>query len=151
PLCASAEIIEDWKKESGGVGVSTRIYSLAAVAQGTARSNPEIFPGDIINIPQAAPVYMTGEVKKAGPIDLPASGLPLMQAIAMASGNTNDAKTKQVKIYRRKQGSSQPEVLVANLDAIKSGKEKDVMLQPYDIVEIGKAGETFGGFWMKIL
>jgi polysaccharide export outer membrane protein len=151
PICASSEVIEDWKKESGGMGVSTRIYSLAAVAQGTAQSNPEIFPGDIINIPQAAPVYVTGEVKKAGPIDLSASGLPLTQAIAMASGNTNDAKTKQVKIYRRKQGSPQPEVLVANLDAIKNGKEKDVMLQPYDIVEIGKAGETFGSFWMKLL
>ena len=151
PLCAGTEAIENWKKETGGLGVSTRIYSLAAVAQGTNESNPEILPGDIINVPQAAPVYVTGEVKKAGPIDLPASGLPLTQAIAMASGNTPDARTKDVKIYRRKVGSSQPEVMVANLDAIKKGNQKDVMLQPYDIVEVGKQGETFGSFMTKIL
>jgi protein involved in polysaccharide export with SLBB domain len=124
---------------------------LAAVAQGTKESNPEILPGDIINVPQAAPVYVTGEVKKAGPIDLPASGLPLTQAIAMASGYTQDAKTKSVTIYRRKQGSAEPEVIVASLVAIRDGKEKEVMLQPYDIVEVGKQGETFGSFWMKIL
>jgi len=151
PLCAGAEIVDDWKKETGGLGVSTRLYSLAAVAQGTKESNPEILPGDIINVPQAAPVYVTGEVKKAGPIDLPASGLPLTQAIAMASGYTQDAKTKSVKIYRRKQGSAEPEVIVASLLAIRDGKEKEVMLQPYDIVEVGKQGETFGSFWMKIL
>jgi protein involved in polysaccharide export with SLBB domain len=151
PLCAGSEAIEDWKKETGGLGVSTRLYSLAAVAQGTLDSNPEILPGDIINVPQAAPVYVTGEVKKAGALDLPASGLPLTQAIAMANGNTTEARTKDIKVYRRKQGTAQPEVLLANLEAIKKGTQKDIMLQPYDIVEVGKQGETFGGFWMKIL
>jgi hypothetical protein len=62
----------------------------------------------------------------------------------MANGNTNEAKTKDVKIYRRKQGSVQPEVLVANLEAIKKGTEKDIMLQPYDIVEVGKAKKSIG-------
>lgn len=152
PVCASPEAIEDWKKESGGIGVATRLYSLAAVAQGTSQSNPEIFPGDIINIPQAAPVYMTGEVKQPGPLGLPASGLPLTQAIAKANGSTPGAKTKEVKIYRRKIGTAeQPEVIVANLDAIKKGKEKDVMLQPYDIVEVGKAKKNFGDILMQTL
>src|SRR5262249_54433380 len=132
PICADTSALENWKNEAGELGVSTRLYSLAAVVQGTNESNPEILPGDIINVPKAAPVYVTGEVKKAGEIPMPAGGLPLMQAIAMASGNTNEAKTKQIKVYRRKQGSSQPEVMLVNLAAIRDGKEKDVMLQPYD-------------------
>jgi SLBB domain len=151
PMCADSAVLANWKNENGELGVSTRLYSLAAVAQGTSESNPEILPGDIINIPKAAPVYVIGEVKKAGDIPMPAGGLPLTQAIAMASGNTPDAKTKQIKIYRRKQGSPQPQLIVVNLAAIKDGKEKDIMLEPYDIVEVGKAGETFGSFWMKVL
>jgi polysaccharide biosynthesis/export protein len=151
PLCSGPEAVEEWKKETGGLGVSTRLYSLAAVAQATNESNPEILPGDIVNVPQAAPVYITGEVKKAGPLDMPASGLPLTQAIAMANGNTTEAKTKDVKIYRRKIGSPQPEVLVANLEAIKRGTEKDTMLQPYDIVEVGKARKSFGQIVIETL
>ena len=144
PMCAGPEAMDEWKKETSGLGVSRRIYSLKAVAQGTNESNPEILPGDIINVPQAAPVYVIGEVKKADRIDMPASGLPLMQAIAMAGGPTQEAKTKAVKIYRRKQGSAEPEVIVADMNAIKSGQAKEVMLQPYDIVEVGKAGKSFG-------
>jgi polysaccharide export outer membrane protein len=136
--------MDDWKRETAGQGVAVRIYSLAAVVQGSNEANPEILPGDIINIPKAAPVYVTGEVKKAGELDLPAIGLPLTQAIAMANGNTPEAKTKDVKIYRRKQGSVQPEVIVANLQAIKKGTAKDIMLQPYDIVEVGKAQKSIG-------
>jgi polysaccharide export outer membrane protein len=151
PMCASTEAMEDWKKESGGLGVSRRLYTLKAVEQGTNETNPEILPGDIINVPQAAPVYVTGEVKKADRYDLPASGLPLMQAIAMAGGATQEAKTKSVKIYRRKQGSSEPEVIVADINAIKSGRAKEVMLQPYDIVEVGKAGKSIGQILIETL
>jgi len=151
PLCASPEAIEDWQKESEGLGVSTRIYSLSAVAHGNKESNPEILPGDIINVPEAARVWVTGEVKLAGPVYLPPVGLPLTQAIAMANGNTNEAKVKEIKIYRHKQGSTEPEVLVANLVAIKAGTAKDIMLQPYDIVEVGKANKSFGQILQEAL
>jgi len=151
PLCASNEVLQNWKRETGDLGVATRIYSLSAVSQGSNEANPEILPGDIVNVPKAAPVYVTGEVKRAGEIDLPANGLPLTQAIAMANGSTNEAKVKEVRVYRRKLGSTQPEILVANLQAIKAGTEKDIMLEPYDIVEIGKQGETFGSFMTKLL
>jgi len=100
PICSDNAVLQNWKSENGELGVSTRLYSLAAVEQGTNESNPEILPGDIINIPKAAPVYVIGEVKKAGDIPMPANGLPLTQAIAMASGGTQDAK-KEIKIYRR--------------------------------------------------
>jgi hypothetical protein len=55
----------------------------------------------------------------------------------------SQAKVKDVKIYRRKTGSPQPEVIAVNLDLIKKGTGKDVMLQPGDIVEVGKAPKKF--------
>jgi protein involved in polysaccharide export with SLBB domain len=124
---------------------------MAAVAQGTDESNPEILPGDIVFVPKAAPVYITGEVMKPGELDMPAGGLPLTQAVAMASGITRDAKTKTIKIYRRRAGLPQPEVLVANYDAIKKGQEKDLMLEPFDIVEVDKAKMGIGDFMMKLV
>lgn len=151
PMCADAATLEAWNKEEKGFGVTTRIYSLASVAQGSDEANPEVLPGDIVNVPKAAPFYVTGEVLKSAEYDLPAGGLPLTQAIAMAGGKTREAKTKDVKIYRRRPGATQPEVLVADLNAIKEGKQKDLMLEPYDIVEVGKQGETVGSFFMKIL
>jgi polysaccharide export outer membrane protein len=151
PMCADASAVEEWKQSTGGLGASTRIYSLAALAQGNDEANPEVLPGDIINVPKAAPVYVTGEVKRTGEFDLPANGLPLTQAIAMANGGTPFAKIKQIKIYRRKLGGSQPEVLVANLVAIKLGQEKDLMLEPYDIVEVGKAKKSFTDVLMQTL
>jgi polysaccharide export outer membrane protein len=151
PMCADAAALEAWNKEEKGFGVTTRIYSLAAVAQGSDEANPVVLPGDIVNVPKAAPIYVTGEVLKANEYDLPAGGLPLTQAIAMAGGKTREAKTKDVKIYRRRAGTTQPEVLVADLNAIKEGKQKDIMLEPYDIVEVGKQGETFGSFMTKLI
>ena len=73
PICADAATLDEWTRETAGQGVSTRIYSLAAVAHGSEEANPEIFPGDIINVPKAAPVYITGEVKKAGAMEMPAA------------------------------------------------------------------------------
>jgi len=151
PICGDAAAMDEWTRETAGQGISTRIYTLAAVYHGSEEANPEILPGDIISIPKAAPVYITGEVKKASELELPAGGLPLMQAIALAGGTTNDAKQKDVKVFRRKQGSTQSDILIVNLDAIKKGTQKDIMLEPYDQVEVGKQGETFGSFWMKIL
>jgi hypothetical protein len=53
-------------------------------------------------------------------------------------GLTREAKSKTIKIYRRKQGSTKPDVLVANFEGIRKGTEKDLILQPFDIVEVGK-------------
>ena len=82
---------------------------------------------------------------------MPVGGLPLTQAIAMANGNTDVAKIKEIKIYRHKQGSAEPEVLVANLVAIEKGTAKDIMLQPYDIIEVGKASKSFGQILQEAL
>ncbi|MEP7074246.1 MAG: SLBB domain-containing protein [Acidobacteriota bacterium] len=140
PICADESLMAEWKATSGGgLNVPSKTYSLGSVRQGVDGSNPEIFPGDIIVLPKASPVYVVGEVVRPGEFSIPEDGLPLTQAVAMASGMTRDAKQKAVKVYRRKAGSPQPETLSINFDAIKRGQEKDILLQPFDIIEVGKA------------
>ncbi|HTK27303.1 MAG TPA: SLBB domain-containing protein [Pyrinomonadaceae bacterium] len=144
PLCSDASVEKEWKEStSEGMDVPSQMYSLISLRQGNEASNPEIFPGDIIVVQKAAPVYVVGEVVRPGELSIPEGGLPMMQAVAMASGMTRDAKTKDIKVYRRKAGSVQPEVVAVNYDQVRKGEQKDIMLEPFDIVEVGKAPKTF--------
>jgi protein involved in polysaccharide export with SLBB domain len=150
PICGEAGEANDWKIETAaGLDVPSRIYSLATLRQGREDANPEIMPGDIIVVPKAAPVYVTGEVVRPGEMSIPEGGLPLTQAVAMASGITRDAKSKNIKIYRRKVGSTDPTVIVANYDSIKKGTEKEIKLEPFDIVEVDKAPKKFTDYLIE--
>ncbi|MGD9629562.1 MAG: SLBB domain-containing protein [Pyrinomonadaceae bacterium] len=150
PICAELTAENDWKAAGGdSLDVPSRLYSLAALRQGLDEANPQIFPGDIIVVQKSSPVYVTGEVIRPGELDMPAGGLPLTQAIAMASGITREAKTKNVKVYRRKAGSPQPEVIAVNYDQIKKGEQQDIMLQPYDIVEVDKSKKSIGDILLE--
>jgi polysaccharide biosynthesis/export protein len=139
PVLCYEDEDDDWKTFSNNGSISpTKLYSLSSLRE----TNPTIHPGDIINVLKAPPVYIIGEVMRPSEYVIPEGGLPLMQAIAMASGTTRQAKIKEVKIYRRKQDSNQPEVIVVNYEAIKKGTENDRMLEPLDIVEIGKSKKS---------
>lgn len=144
PVCSGPADTNNWVINADtDLGVPSRLFSIAALRQGREEANPEILPGDIIVVQKAAAVYVTGEVTKPGELSIPEGGLPLTQAIAMASGQTREAKMKDVKIYRRKPGIPHPEMIVANVELIKKGENKDVMLEPGDIVEVGKAPKGF--------
>jgi polysaccharide export outer membrane protein len=151
PICTEPGPADWGPTGAEGLNVPSRMYSLAALRQGREEANPQIFPGDIIVVQKAAPVFVTGEVLKPGEFNIPENGLPLMTALAMASGTTREAKIKDIKIYRRKPGVPQPQVIAANYDLIRKGQQKDVMLEPFDIVEVGKANKSIGQIFMDML
>jgi polysaccharide export outer membrane protein len=151
PMCEDPKASNELAGVSNGLDVPSQLYSLASLRQGREEANPEIFPGDIIVVQRAAPVYITGEVVRPGEYSIPEGGLPLTQAVAMASGITRDAKTKTITVYRRRPGSSKPDVIVANYDQIKKGQEKDLTLEPLDIVEVDKSKMGIGDFLMKVV
>lgn len=151
PMCGEATVNADWKVsgEEGAIGAPSRLYSLSSLKAGNPDANPEIFPGDIIVVQKASPVYVIGEVRKPGEFGIPEEGLALSQALALASGVMRGAKTESIKIYRRKQGAPQPEVLTVNYNAIRKGKEQDPVLTPFDIVEVGKAPKKFTDYLIE--
>jgi protein involved in polysaccharide export with SLBB domain len=147
PIMCSEGDDEDWKNlNANGTGLPARLYSYKSLRD----SNPVIYPGDIVYMLEAPKIYVVGEVLKSGEMMMPEGGLPLTQAIAMASGTTREAKTKEVKIYRRKQASAQPELISVNYDAIKKGTQKDIMLEPLDIVEVGKSKKSVFDVMLEI-
>jgi polysaccharide export outer membrane protein len=141
PVCSAPDDPNKWTALDGSVPM--RQFSLAEVRLGREDANPEIIAGDIIVVQKAAPVYVIGEVNRPGELVLPDGGLPLTQAIAMASGVNREAKTKSIKVYRQKPGSAEPEVFAVNYDQIRKGEQKDILLQARDIVEVGKAPKSF--------
>jgi polysaccharide export outer membrane protein len=143
PLCSDGGTDADWKKDSGdATDVPSRLYSLSAVKLGREEANPAIYPGDVVVVQKAAPVYITGEVRAPQGIFLKEGGVSLAEAIAKIGGVNREAKTKNIKIYRLKSNSKDREIIAANYDAIRKGEQKDIMLQPYDIVEVDKAKKS---------
>jgi polysaccharide biosynthesis/export protein len=143
PLCNDATEENQWKAQEGdGLEVPSRMFSLMSVKQGRDEANPVILPGDIIVVQKAAPVYFTGEVRQAQGIYIKNGSLSLSQALAMVGGVNREAKTKDIKIYRLKENSSDREIIAVNYDLIKKGQQKDIMLAPYDIVEVDKSKKS---------
>ena len=152
PMCGEASPTSDWNVASnGGLGAPSRVYSMTSLKQGHEGSNPEIFPGDVIIVNKAAAVYVTGEVIKPGELGIPEGGLPLTQAIAMASGMSRDAQKKEIMIYRRKEGEAKPEVIAVNYDQIRKGRQNDMVLQPLDIVVVGKSKKSFADIMLEVV
>ncbi len=151
PICSDPSDEAEWKAQSNnGFDVPSQLYSLGSLRQGSEQSNPVIFPGDIIVVQEALPVFVVGEVNATGKVLLPEGGLALSQAIASVGGVRRDVKTKMIKIYRLKPNSKDRDIIAVNYDQVRQGKVKDIMLEPYDIVEVDKAKKGFGEILLDI-
>ncbi len=68
----------------------------------------------------------------------------------MLGGPNREAKTKDIKIYRLKANSKDREIISANYDSIKKGTQKDIMLEPYDIIEVDKSKKSIAQTILEI-
>lgn len=114
-------------------------YKIAELLAGKTESNPFIRPGDIVTVLAAKPIYITGSVKSPQPVYLK-DGLTLSRAIAMVGGVTREAKANEIHIYRQKAGSTEQELVKVDYKAIKDKKKEDILLKPYDVIEVPENG-----------
>ena len=151
PMCSEKNELTDWRSASdNSLDVPSRMYSLTSLREGREEANPVIQAGDVIIVQRARPVYMTGEINAPQGILLKEGGTSLMDAIAKVNGVNRQAKTKDIKIYRLKPNSKDREIISVNYDSIKKGEQKDVMLQPYDIVEVGKTKKSIAQIVLEL-
>lgn len=150
PLCSKAGDEGQWKTTSADpTDVPYRLYSLASIRSGKEEANPIIYPGDVIVVQKASPVYITGEVVAPQGIYLKEGGMTLSQAIAKVGGVRPDARTKDIKIYRIKSNADSREEISVNLDLIKKGVQKDPFLEPEDMIEVNRAKESIAQTILK--
>lgn len=155
PMCTSASDDSNWKSDTDdATQVPSRLFSIADVKAGKEDANPIIYPGDVVVVQKASPIYITGEVVAPQGIYLKEGGLSLSEAIAMVGGVRREAKTKNITISRLKPGttpdSKDRETISANYDMIRKGTEKDLMLKANDIIIVDKAKESVSMMILKM-
>jgi polysaccharide export outer membrane protein len=123
--------------ETDALGLPFAIYKVEELKQGKPEANPYLRPGDIVYVAEAPPVYVVGNVAQPANLYL-REGTTLTRVLAQVGG-AREANEEKVRIYRKKPDMPQ-EVITINYKAIKQGKEKDPILQPYDIIEVPKRG-----------
>ncbi|MBZ5667966.1 MAG: SLBB domain-containing protein [Acidobacteriia bacterium] len=117
---------------------STAKIEVAKILNGDNPSdNIVIFPHDVISIPRAELIYVTGEVHKPGGFPLTTnSAVSVLQAISLAEGLGPQASAKNAKIFRPRGDGSEKQEIPVNVAGILAGKASDVTLMPRDILFI---------------
>jgi polysaccharide export outer membrane protein len=99
-------------------------------------SNPLIQPGDIVSLPDAAQVYVVGNVFRPTSIPLKDQPVTLATAIAVAGGALPDSKKSKVRLTRQQPGNAAKQEIIVDLEAITKRQADDIVLQANDIVEV---------------
>jgi polysaccharide biosynthesis/export protein len=106
--------------------------------KGEAQLNVPLEPDDIVNIPvdKVVVVYVFGQVKNPGALQVKKSSLPtLLQAIAQAGGFTDRASRGSVVVKRKDENGKEKEIKV-NARSILRNKQKDLQLLENDTVYV---------------
>jgi hypothetical protein len=122
-----------------GSKIPMEIVKIADLKAGKPEGNPFIRPGDYVIVTEAEPVFITGSVLNPQGI-YGRDQLTLSLALAMVGGVRKEAKASEIRIHRLKANSTERETISVDLAAIKKSKKADVLLRPFDWVEVPEAG-----------
>ena len=115
-------------------GASTpSVVTLSKDPELAATSNPAILPGDTVVVAAAGVVYVIGDVNKPGGFVMN-DNLTVLQALALAGGNTPMAALDKAQVVRQVKGTR--ESVPISLKRILNGRDKDIRLHPEDILFI---------------
>lgn len=131
-----------------GEDISFSSFKLSELLSGNPTANIYIMPGDVVSVPEADEVFVTGMVVKPGPVQM-IDRTTLTQAVAMAGGPTPEAG-KKVRLLRKKSGGSVIEEQVYDITDIQKKKIEDVLLQSGDVVDVtNSAGRSVAQSLLK--
>ncbi len=101
----------------------------------SAEHNPELAPGDTLQVSRAGLVYVVGDVQRPGgfPVD-PAQGLTVVQALSLAWGPTQNAAMSKALLIREQKGGRTLTSL--NLKRMLHGQEPDQLVRDRDILYV---------------
>ena len=126
------------RQQGDGSNTALKIPVEDLAVKGDVELNIFLEPGDIINIPieKTVHVYVFGQVRNPGALDVKRSKIPtLLQAIAQAGGFSERASKGGVIIKRKSDDDKEIQIKVNVKDIIK-GKKKDIQLLENDVVYV---------------
>ncbi len=116
---------------------STAVVSLDSLLNASdPTENIPVEPNDVISIPKAEVVYVTGQVRRSGGFPLSShQSMSLLQAISLAEGLAPDAQSKKARILRPTEGDrSKVTDIPVDVRSILEGKAPDVQLFANDVL-----------------
>jgi polysaccharide export outer membrane protein len=100
-----------------------------------ADHNPELSPGDTVQISRAGLVYVVGDVVRPGGFAVdPAQGLTVVQALSLAWGPSLNAATGKALLIQEQKGGRI--MLTLNLKRMLHGQEPDLPVHDRDILYV---------------
>ena len=118
-------------------------YKISQLLQGDQESNPAVLSGDIVTVVEASPIYIIGGVNVPRPIPS-RDDISVSRAVASAGGLAKEADESDVVIYRRE--GKESKTISVDLKKIALKRQDDVMLKPFDIVDVGQKGRARSKF-----
>ena len=147
PLLADRHLLDLISQAGGLTPNASKTISVTHAGQSTpsivelspdpelaAKSNPSILPGDTIVVATVGVVYVIGNVNKPGGYPMTDNQLTVLQALALAGGNSPLSALDRAQIVRQVKGVR--EAVPISVKKILEGRNKDVRLQPQDILFI---------------
>lgn len=151
PRCGNDAEIKEWSTQLINTNqIPSKLYSLNSIRSGTLESNPVIYPGDVIEIEKAKPVYIIGEVASPQGIYLKENGLTVREAISRVGWISRDVKVKEIKILRQKPNSKDYQEIAVNWELLSKNQGADPLLEPYDIVMVNKPKKSIAQTIMEL-
>ena len=111
--------------------------TLSKLLSGDSESNPIILSGDIISVIKASPIYVIGGVNNPRQLSS-REEMTVLHAISAAGGLAKEAVESDVTIYRR--DGKTTKTISIDLHKIRSRQQDDVVLKPFDILDVGQKG-----------
>jgi len=122
-------------------GVVRNDLKLDAVLEGRdPRLNVPIFSGDVVNVQNAAVVYVIGAVRKPGAFAMRGnSQLTVLRALALGEGLLTVAASGDAVVLRTLVDGARVELPI-DLRAVLQAKAADIPLQPQDVLFVPTSG-----------
>lgn len=124
-------------KASQPGGAERLSVKISDILRGDPTANPRILSGDIVTVSEALPVYVIGGVNSPQQISV-RNKLTVSRAIAIAGGLAKEG-TKDISIFRREGAESK--VIKIDLERVAAGQADDILLRPFDIVDVPQKGK----------
>jgi protein involved in polysaccharide export with SLBB domain len=120
-----------------GKKISLTRFTIAQLLSGEPEYNPIVLSGDIITVTEASPIYVIGGVNIPRQISS-REEMTLSRAISSAGGLAKEAVESDVTVYRR-EGKDNKTISI-DLKRIKTKEQNDLILKPFDIIDVGQKG-----------
>jgi polysaccharide export outer membrane protein len=101
----------------------------------TSDHNPELNPGDTVQVSRAGLVYVVGDVIRPGGFAVdPVQGLTVVQALSLAWGPTQNAAAGRAVLIREQKGGRT--MIALNLKRMLHGQDPDQPIEDRDILYV---------------